>query len=158
MKKMDWFLYLWRWQGKTKSPRKENTFITRLWIAPGCFWSLCLKLPLILKIPHRKPFSRQKPARLEGSNFLTRWQGWGRNPNLCALLTWLVLLAAAEEVELPTWFSADCMYCDNQNSWMFLLCILSVPFVKAVVSGYLINTKGSWVLFCSSRQLWLPSR
>lgn len=122
---------------KAKNLRKQNTFITKVWIALGCFWSLLLKLSS--KFPTKKKkihFSRQNAEELEGSDFLTRWQSWGGNPDLCVLLTLLLLLAATEEAELPVWFSADCMHCKSQNSQMFLLYSTSLRLVKDVVIGY----------------------
>lgn len=143
---------------KEKSPRKQNAFITKLWITSGCFWSLFSKLPLLFKIPCRKPFSRQKSEELEGSDFLMRWQSWGGNPDLCVLLSWLLLLAAAKETELFVWFSADCLHCDSQNSCTSVLHGLSLCLVKTVASGYLTNAKRSGGLFCSTHRTWLPSR
>lgn len=150
-------------------PRKQNTFFTKHWIALGCFWNLFLKLLPIINPPYpqkkkkKKPFSRQNLEELEGSHFLTRWRSRVGNPDLCVLLTWLLLLAPAKEAELPVWFSADCVHCNSQNLWMFLLYSVLLCFVKDVVSGFLLVIgdpvfRFAAVISCDFHQVrcWFP--
>lgn len=111
----------------------------------------------------KKPFSRQNLEELEGSHFLTRWRSRVGNPDLCVLLTWLLLLAPAKEAELPVWFSADCVHCNSQNLWMFLLYSVLLCFVKDVVSGFLLVIgdpvfRFAAVISCDFHQVrcWFP--
>lgn len=81
LKKQEWFIYLWRWQGKKKSPRKQNTFIAKLWIALGYFWNLFLKLPFLFKTPCRKPFFQAETRGIRGISW---WGGRaGEGTQIC---------------------------------------------------------------------------
>lgn len=64
-----------------KSPRKQNTYIVKLWIALGCFWNLFLKLPFLFKTPCRKPFLPGRNQRNRGIS----WRGGraGEGTQIC---------------------------------------------------------------------------
>lgn len=141
---------------KAKNLRKQNTFITKVWIALGCFWSLLLKLSS--KFPTKKkknPFFQAECRGIRGQWFSdevaelgresrsvcpshfaafvgSNWRGW----TACVIFCRLHALQKPKLTNVLTlqYFITPCKRCGD---WV------------------LVNSKRSWILFCSHRQLWL---